>query len=102
MVNWKNPVSLFCLFFLLIGFSILPTDSACANEGSDNDLSSSTGAATYSVPIEVPPGRNGIAPNLTLRYNSYQKNGWIGVGWDLDMGAIQRSTKRGVNYDTDY
>jgi len=62
----------------------------------DNILS--TGAATINIPIEVPPGRLGIAPNISLMYNSYQKNGPLGVGWSLDMGAIQRSTKRGVNY----
>ena len=60
-----------------------------------------TGAATQSVPIIVPPGRNGIGPNLSLTYNSYQKNGWIGVGWSLEMGAIQRSTKRGFDCTKD-
>ncbi len=57
-----------------------------------------TGAATYGIPIEVPPGRAGVAPNLSLTYNSYQGSGWIGVGWTLDLGFIQRSTKKGVNY----
>ncbi len=63
------------------------------------DVTSHTGAATLSIPIEVPPGRNGIEPNLSLTYNSYQGNGWVGVGWDLDVGFIQRSTKLGVDYD---
>jgi hypothetical protein len=57
-----------------------------------------SGTAVYSIPIEVPPGRNGIAPNLALVYNSMAGNGWLGVGWNLDMGAIQRSIKFGVNY----
>ncbi|MBS3907940.1 MAG: hypothetical protein KGZ49_12980, partial [Syntrophaceae bacterium] len=57
-----------------------------------------SGAAHLSYPIMVPPGRRGLAPNLSLLYNSYQGSGWVGVGWGLDMGAIQRSTKRGVNY----
>lgn len=57
-----------------------------------------TGAATYKIPIDVPPGRAGIAPQIPLTYNSYQGNGWAGVGWSLDMGSIQRSLKRGVNY----
>ena len=61
-----------------------------------------TGAAMYVIPIPVPPGRNGIQPDLNLTYNSYQKNGWLGVGWNLDVGAIQRSTKKAVVYDADY
>ncbi len=59
---------------------------------------SPTGAAAYSIPIEVPKGRGNIAPNLSLTYNSYRANGQFGVGWNLDMGAIQRSTKKGLNY----
>ena len=60
-----------------------------------------TGTATTKIPIIVPIGRGGIAPNLALIYNSSKKNGWIGVGWDLDMGAIQRSTKFGLDYSED-
>ncbi|HSV91494.1 MAG TPA: FG-GAP-like repeat-containing protein, partial [Desulfobacterales bacterium] len=33
-----------------------------------------------------------------IAYNSYAKNGWLGVGFGLDLGAIQRSTKWGVDY----
>ncbi|MBI5343478.1 MAG: VCBS repeat-containing protein [Deltaproteobacteria bacterium] len=58
-----------------------------------------TGAATTSIPIEVPPGRNSMAPNLALTYLSQRGNGWVGVGWNIDMGAIQRSTKFGVHYN---
>jgi RHS repeat-associated protein len=56
------------------------------------------GAAVTSIPIIVPPGRKGMEPKLSLNYNSNTSNGWPGIGWTLDMGAIQRSTKRGVNY----
>ncbi len=74
-----------------IGPAVDPTSGAGGSaQGPSTFLS--TGAATYSVPIEVPKGRGGISPNLSLIYNSYQGNGWIGVGWMLDMGAIQRST----------
>lgn len=59
-----------------------------------------TGSSTYSVPIVVPPGRKNMAPNLSLNYNSSSGNNWCGVGWDLSMGYIERSTKRGVpKYD---
>jgi len=40
------------------------------------------------IPIEVPPGRKGIEPKLSLSYNSYSSNGWTGMGWNLDLGSI--------------
>jgi len=64
-----------------------------------NDPSNTNaGSANISIPIKVAPGRNGIAPNLSLNYNSDKGNGWLGVGWDLSLGEIQRLTKHGVNY----
>ncbi|MBN1907681.1 MAG: VCBS repeat-containing protein [Deltaproteobacteria bacterium] len=64
---------------------------------------SQVGAASFSYPIAVPPGRNGLQPNVSLQYSSYNENGWVGVGWDLDLGSIKRSTKKGLNYSgTDY
>ena len=41
------------------------------------------GAATTSVPIEVPAGRRGIQPALALAYHSQRGNGLAGVGWSL-------------------
>ncbi|MFH1283161.1 MAG: SpvB/TcaC N-terminal domain-containing protein, partial [bacterium] len=55
-----------------------------------------TGALTYSVPISVPSGRKGIQPNIALNYSSQSGNGILGVGWLLDLGSIERSTKNGV------
>jgi len=62
------------------------------------DIFSFTGAASAEIPILTSPGRNGIQPNLSIVYNSYAKNGPLGMGWMVDMGAIQRSTKHGVDY----
>ena len=39
------------------------------------------GAFSLSVPLEVPPGRAGMAPVLSLEYASSTGNGVAGVGW---------------------
>src|SRR5207302_1814236 len=41
------------------------------------------GAAVYHIPIEVPPGRNGMQPSLSLDYSSRNGNGIAGVGWTV-------------------
>ena len=60
-----------------------------------------SGASKYRIPIEVPPGRQGLAPKLEIVYSSLSKNGIAGVGWDLDFGSIQRNTKGGLDYSED-
>ena len=52
-----------------------------------------TGAATFAVPLSLPPGISGMTPSLTLSYNSGAGNGWLGVGWGLDFGFIARSSR---------
>ena len=42
------------------------------------------GAATYSIPIQVPPGVAGLAPNLSLNYSSQSDTGIAGLGWSLE------------------
>ncbi|MBF0511173.1 MAG: hypothetical protein HQL13_02475, partial [Candidatus Omnitrophica bacterium] len=61
----------------------------------------SSGSASLSIPIVVPPGRAGIQPNLAVVYNSSNRQlGNAGVGWNLDLGAVQISTRKGVpKYD---
>jgi YD repeat-containing protein len=59
-----------------------------------------TGSANVPVPIAVPQGRAGIQPSIALVYNSNASDGFLGVGWTLDFGSIQRSTKKGIpKYD---
>ena len=56
-----------------------------------------TGAATYVYPLEVPPGTNGMQPNLSLVYNSgaadtllNQQADLVGLGFELaGLGWIQ-------------
>ncbi|BEV16225.1 hypothetical protein HBDW_30130 [Herbaspirillum sp. DW155] len=69
---------------------------------------SESGGATYTIPIQMPPGGGGMEPKLTLNYSSQANNGLLGVGWSLGgLGGISRCPRtmaqdgaRGaVNYD---
>ncbi|WP_394821480.1 SpvB/TcaC N-terminal domain-containing protein [Pendulispora albinea] len=55
-----------------------------------------SGSAALAYPIEVPPGRNGVAPQLAFTYNSARTNGWLGVGWDVSLSSIEIDTRFGV------
>jgi len=61
----------------------------------------SSGSASTSFPISVSAGRAGIQPSLALFYNSSLKNGPFGMGWNLGLGDIEISTKKGPpKYDS--
>ncbi|MGW2840997.1 RHS repeat-associated core domain-containing protein [Streptomyces sp. NPDC001493] len=67
------------------------------------DVSLGSGAFTYELPIAVPKPPVGIAPDLALTYNSQLVDGrtsasnnqasWVGMGWDLNVGSIERRYK---------
>jgi RHS repeat-associated protein len=58
------------------------------------------GDARLFYPIEVPPGRNGMQPQLGISYNSSGENGWLGLGWEMAIPAVTIDTRWGVpRYD---
>lgn len=55
-----------------------------------------TGDARLTYPLEVPPGRNGVAPKLALNYSSSAQSGWLGTGWDVGIPTVAIDTRWGV------
>ncbi len=51
----------------------------------------SGGAASYEIPIAVPPGRRGMQPSVSLSYSSRAGNGIAGMGWSLSgLSSLHR------------
>jgi len=60
------------------------------------------GVLRFSFPIEVLPGTGGMQPKVALSYSSSPRSdSWVGYGWQLGFGAIQRSLEEGVPTYTD-
>ncbi len=68
--------------------------------GQGYDVSASSGLPSLSYPIALPPGRAGLTPDVTLRYQAGKGSGIAGLGWSLETPCIEVSTRRGIpTYD---
>lgn len=55
-----------------------------------------SGTSSYRIPLRVPPGRAGFAPELRLTYSSGRGNGPFGLGWSLDFPYLEIQTDKGM------
>jgi RHS repeat-associated protein len=58
------------------------------------------GEFTDSIGLQVPAGRAGMQPGLSLNYSSSSGNGLLGMGWDV-TGATSRITRCGRTLATE-
>ena len=98
-----------------VGDHILPNDEFIAIRVHDPDRTSTDsaplggpaatfsvsglGAATYSIPIEVPKGINGMEPELSLVYNSQGGNDVVGWGFGLSCMSAISFVPKDIHHD---
>ncbi|MCP3661922.1 MAG: hypothetical protein GY696_05395 [Gammaproteobacteria bacterium] len=78
------------LLLLPIVFSSLAAHAGTVTTGTiaGNLSVNSTGAAVYSMPIEVPPGVSDMQPTLAISYKSGGSNGLLGKGAALSGFSV--------------
>lgn len=55
-----------------------------------------TGTGNLTIPLELPAGRNGLQPSLSLSYSTGSPNGPLGLGWSLPVPGVRRKTEKGI------
>src|SRR5262249_35211490 len=78
------------------GTPTIPNPSVFGQTIEQDKIDGSTGASTQTIPLDIPPGRNGLQPDVSLQYNSQNtSDGIVGYGWSLSIPSIQRLNKIG-------
>jgi len=58
-----------------------------------------TGAASYSIPIALPPGTAGMLPGLSISYSSQSGDGMLGRGWTIGGFSSITRTPSTIHHD---
>lgn len=78
----------------------LPARNAPNNFRDRYQTDAFTGSGTYSYPIKVPKGTNGLTPDVSFSYNSAGTRDLSlrsGAGWQLGQDYVERD----INFTTD-
>ena len=86
-----NAFQLFIILGIAISFLFCNAQKTSATTCPNLRYGPATnGAATATIPIMIPPHRPGLVPAIDLTYNSLRPASWLGRGWDLELGSIQK------------
>ena len=78
------------------GTPTVPNPSLFSDSTTLSKVEGQSGAFTQKVPLDIPPGRNGLQPDVSLDYNSQRtKDSIVGYGWSLSVPYIERINKTG-------
>jgi RHS repeat-associated protein len=58
-----------------------------------------TGAATFTIPIEIPAGVGGMQPSIAIAYNSQGGNGIVGWGCNISGISVITRVPKSIHYD---
>lgn len=74
------------------------TNSILTYQNTAPKVDNTSGALTQRIQLTVPPGRNGVQPDLALEYNSQrtEQNSIVGYGWNVSIPYIERMNKTGI------
>ncbi len=78
----KKQNVLFTAIAVLTAFSTLPANADIAGETA-GQFAVQRGAATYTIPLSLPPGLGEMQPELSLSYSSHAGDGPLGQGWSI-------------------
>jgi RHS repeat-associated protein len=78
------------------GTPTIANASVFTNPTEQSKVDGESGAFTQKIPLDIPPGRNGLQPDVSLQYNSQNTaDSIVGYGWSLSVPYIQRLNKTG-------
>jgi hypothetical protein len=78
------------------GTPTVPNPNVFSRQLGLSRVDGTSGAYTQQFSLDIPPGRNGLQPDLTLDYSSQRTiDGLVGYGWNLSIPYITRLNKTG-------
>jgi hypothetical protein len=76
----------------------IPAPNVLSIQNAQPKVDGTSGALNFRIPLDIPPGRNGLQPDLALVYNSQNtQDGIAGYGWEISIPYISRLNKTGSN-----